>query len=78
VQMEARWCGARQVLTQVADARLAALSSEHDALLDAFAGLYPGHLQAEDEIAYPAAQGLLDDAQRSAMGAEMMRRRGVS
>jgi hemerythrin-like domain-containing protein len=78
LQMASHWCGARQVLAQVADARLDALSSEHDALLDAFAGLYPGHLQAEDEIAYPAAQGLLDETQRSAMGAEMMRRRGVS
>ena len=78
VQMESRWCAARQVLAGVADARTAALSSADDAVLNAFAGLYAGHIQAEEEIAYPAVQALLDEAQRTAMGQEMMRRRGVS
>jgi hemerythrin-like domain-containing protein len=78
VEMESRWCAARQVLAQIADARLATLSSEQNAMLDAFAGIYAGHLQAEEEIAYPAAHALLDEAQRSAMGDEMARRRGVS
>ena len=56
LQMESRWRAARQVLDSVADARTAALSSADDAVLDAFAGLYAGHIQAEEEIAYPAVQ----------------------
>ena len=77
VQMESRWDAARQVLGSVADARLAALSSADDAVLDAFAGSYADRVAAEEQIADPAAQALLDDAQRTAMGEEMMRRRGV-
>jgi hemerythrin-like domain-containing protein len=76
-EMESRWSAAREILLRVADGRLAALAAEDDARLDAFAGLYDAHLRAEEGIAYPAAQDLLDPAARSAMGAEMMRRRGV-
>jgi hypothetical protein len=39
---------------------LAALERDDEAL-DAFAGLYREHIQAEEDIAYPAAQALLDD-----------------
>jgi hemerythrin-like domain-containing protein len=77
VQMESRWGSARKVLDSVVDARAGALSSEDDVVLDAFAGIYADHVQAEEGIAYPAAQALLDEAQRTAMGEEMMRRRGV-
>jgi len=75
LQMESRWSAARQVLAGVADGRIASLSADDKAVLDAFAGLYDAHLQAEEAIAYPAAQSLIDEPKRRAMGEEMMRRR---
>jgi hemerythrin-like domain-containing protein len=77
VEMEARWHATRQVLAAVADGRVEPLSAGEEATLDAFAGLYDAHIRAEEDIAYPAAQALIDEATRSAMGQEMMRRRGV-
>ena len=41
------------------------------------AGPYDAHIRAEEEIAYPAAQALIAEPGRAAMGEEMMRRRGV-
>jgi hemerythrin-like domain-containing protein len=76
-QMEARWTAARQVLSAVAEGRTSSLSADEDAALDAFAALYDDHIRAEEEIAYPAAQELIDEPTRTAMGEEMMRRRGV-
>lgn len=73
--MEARWREAREVLQLLADGLVQRLDAEGEALLDAFAGLYEAHLRAEEDIAYPAAQSLVDDATRVAMGEEMARRR---
>jgi hemerythrin-like domain-containing protein len=77
VQMEARWREAREVLAAIQAGRLQALSPAHEAALDGFAGLYGGHIEAEEGLAYPAAAALLDAPALAAMGAEMMRRRGV-
>jgi hemerythrin-like domain-containing protein len=77
VLMESRWITARQVLAGIAEGRTGSLSADEDAALDAFAGLYDEHIRAEEEIAYPAAQVLIDGQTRIAMGEEMMRRRGV-
>jgi hemerythrin-like domain-containing protein len=77
LQMESRWGSARQVLGLVAEGRIDALSVEDEAVLDAFAGLYDAHIEAEEGIAYPAARSLIDEAGTAAMGEEMMRRRGV-
>lgn len=77
LEMESRWTDAREVLQLVADGVVQRLDAEGEALLDAFAGLYDAHIRAEEEIAYPAAQALIGDAGRAAMGGEMMRRRGV-
>ena len=77
VQMEARWQAAREVLARIADGSLGALRAEDDAALDAFAGLYDAHIRAEEEIAYPAAQALIDPETLAQAGEEMMRRRGV-
>lgn len=77
LQMEARWTAAREVLVLVAQGELQRLSVDDDARLDAFAGIYDEHIQAEEEIAYPAAQALLDEPARCAMSEDMMRRRGV-
>ncbi len=77
LQMESRWVSARQVLLLVAEGRINALSEDDDAALDAFAGLYDAHIRAEEDVVYPAAQALIDEESRAAMGEEMMRRRGV-
>ncbi len=77
LQMESRWGAARQVLALVAEGKIAALSADDEAVLDAFAGLYDAHIEAEEAIAYPEALSLLDEPAIAAMGTEMMRRRGV-
>ena len=77
LQMESRWTGARAVLAAIAAGEVSALSPDHDAALDAFAALYAGHIEAEEQLAYPAARKLLDEPAIAAMSAEMMRRRGV-
>lgn len=77
LQMESRWGAARQVLSLVAEGRIAELSADEEAVLDAFASLYDAHIEAEEGLAYPAARTLIDEAAMAAMGEEMMRRRGV-
>lgn len=75
--MEANWREARAVLSLIADGAVDHLTQDDEARLDQFASLYDEHLRAEQDIAYPAAEGMLDDAARSAMGGEMARRRGA-
>jgi hemerythrin-like domain-containing protein len=77
VQMERRWAAAREVLARVAEGQVQQLSAEDDAALDAFAGIYGEHIVAEEEIAYPAAQAVMDGDTIAKAGEEMMRRRGV-
>jgi hemerythrin-like domain-containing protein len=77
LQMEARWGKAREVLAAIAAGELEALSPHHEGALDVFAGIYAGHIEAEEQLAYPAAVKLLDDGAITAMGEEMMKRRGV-
>jgi len=77
LQMESRWGAARQVLALVGEGRIDRLAPQDEAMLDAFAGPYDAHIRAEEEIAYPAAQALIAEPGRAAMGEEMMRRRGV-
>lgn len=76
LQMEARWPATRAVLDAIAGG-LARLEPAQAAALDAFAGLYGGHIDAEEQLAYPQARALLDEAAVAAMGGEMARRRGV-
>jgi hemerythrin-like domain-containing protein len=78
LQMESRWAGARDVLDAIAGGGLTALTSDHEAALNAFAALYADHIPAEEQLAYPAAAALLDAPALAAMSAEMMRRRGVA
>jgi hemerythrin-like domain-containing protein len=49
----------------------------HQVKLNDFARLYRQHLDDEDQVAYPAARGLLGEAAMAAMSTEMMARRGV-
>jgi hemerythrin-like domain-containing protein len=76
-QMEASWQPARAVLLRIVEGAVQRMTPDDEAALDSFAGLYAGHLRAEEEVAYPAAMPLLDPAAQQAMGKEMMRRRGV-
>ncbi|MDB5943384.1 MAG: Hemerythrin cation binding domain protein [Ramlibacter sp.] len=76
VRMEAGWSETRRLLDDIAEGRLATLSSADEAVLDAFSSLYAGHIDAEEEVAYPGAAALLDAAAVQAMGQEMSRRRG--
>jgi hemerythrin-like domain-containing protein len=78
LQMEARWQAAREVLVLIAEAQVQHLSADDEARLDAFAGGYDDHIRAEEEIAYPAAQAVLDEPARAAMGKDMMHRRGAT
>ena len=77
LEMERRWAAARAVLDRVARGELRQLAPDASAALDAFAGLYEEHIQAEERIAYPRARSLMDDRDIAAAGAEMMKRRGV-
>jgi hemerythrin-like domain-containing protein len=78
LQMESRWKGARSVLAAIADGARSQLSPVDEARLDAFAGLYAGHIQAEEEIAYPAARTLMVGEPLQAMARDMMARRGLA
>ena len=75
--MESGWQEARRVLAGIADGQLPQLAPQDEAALAAFAALHESHIRAEEDIAYPHARELLDESARTAMGAEMARRRGV-
>lgn len=75
LQMSTAWQDLRRDLQRIADGLPPAEGVR--ARWPAFDRLYRGHIEREEAAAYPAAQALLDTAARSAMGAEMARRRGV-
>jgi len=77
VQMEVRWKAARAVLAAIADGSLIALDDTHHGVLDAFASLYGGHIEAEESIAYPRAVQIIGARQLHAMSRDMMARRGL-
>jgi hemerythrin-like domain-containing protein len=77
LQMESRWNGARAVLDAVASGEVQVLGQQQDAALEAFAGLYGEHIEAEERIAYPAARALLPAERMAAMRGDMMARRGL-
>ncbi|WP_291012271.1 hemerythrin domain-containing protein [Hydrogenophaga sp.] len=84
-QMELAWVDARSVLQTVADhasqpgARpWTGLTVWHQVKLNDFARLYRQHLDDEDQVAYPAARGLLSEATLLTMSEDMMSRRGIS
>jgi hemerythrin-like domain-containing protein len=78
VQMEVRWARARVILQAVAAGEHVTLDGPRGSALDAFAGLYAGHIEAEESIAYPRAAGELGAHEIEAMGREMMARRGLA
>lgn len=85
--MQTRWASARPVLERIArppaedrassQPRWQPLAASEEAALDSFASLYASHIEAENQLIYPAAQQALTPAQLQAMSADMMARRGV-
>jgi hemerythrin-like domain-containing protein len=76
-QMETRWAAARKVLASIADGALNSLGADEESVLDAFASHYTGHIDAEEQVAYPAAAVLLEGVPLEAMSRDMMARRGL-
>jgi hemerythrin-like domain-containing protein len=83
VLMDARWRAAREVLQRLAepapDARpvRGGLSGDEDETLSDFLAVYDGHIEAEESIAYPRAERLIEGERLRAMSSDMMARRGV-
>lgn len=78
LQMESRWASARVILAALSDGARVALTADDEAILDSFAGLYAGHIEAEEQVAYPAAAVLVAGEPLLAMSRDMMARRGVT
>ena len=77
-EMATRWAAVRLLLDEVqAGARLK-FDAGDDAVLDAFADCYAGHLEAEEGTAFPRASGAMDRRRVEEMSADMMARRGVT
>ena len=74
--MEVAWSRARPVLLALSEGGLGFDAGAHR-VFDDFATLYADHLEAEESLAFPAAQAGIDDAALRAMSEDMMRRRGV-
>jgi hypothetical protein len=70
--MALHWAGLREPLLQLSERQAAALDGGACA---AFAVLYAGHIEREEQLAYPAASAGLAEAALAAMGAEMAQRR---
>lgn len=80
VRMTEAWPAARAVLHSVAAGVVGVVGAQADAdpdPLDDFARLYADHIAIEEQVAYPAAQALLDPQALGTMSAEMMRRRSI-
>lgn len=78
--MQTRWVSARHVLDRIArpaPGQWQPLDTADEAALDGFASLYASHIEAENQLIYPAAQQALTPARLQAMSADMMARRGV-
>ncbi|NDZ18494.1 hemerythrin [Variovorax sp. WS11] len=78
LEMDGRWRAVRAILERLERAEIQAISTADSAQIDAFTRLYGAHIEAEEQLAYPAAAALLEDGARDAMGAEMRRRRGAA
>lgn len=76
-RMDAAWAQARPLLQGLADGGLARFSAAQEQVLDAFAALHAGHLEAEERSAFPVAAQQLDTAALAAMSADMRQRRGA-
>jgi hemerythrin-like domain-containing protein len=76
-RMAARWIKARSLLEEVESGARSRFNEADDKVLDGFAGQYADHIKAEEEMAYPAANGAMAEARIQEMSRDMMARRGL-
>ena len=77
MKMESGWTAARSLLEEVENGSRSHFNEADDAVLDAFAGVYADHMQAEDQVAFPRASAAIEPDRLDAMSQDMMARRGV-
>lgn len=77
-RMEASWAVARPILSSLAEGRLTGLQGVQDDALATFAALHADHLEAEDQVAFPAASTTLDTTALDRMSRDMRVRRGAA
>lgn len=77
VNMDARWKPARFLLEELANGERSSFNEADEAVIDAFADLYAGHLEAEESVAFPRAKGAMQPDRLDAMSRDMAGRRGV-
>jgi hypothetical protein len=75
--MEVAWSRARPSLLFLAEGGLDRFDADAHRACEDFASLYVAHIEAEESVAFPAAQGRMDATAQEAMSHDMMRRRGV-
>ena len=74
--MHALWSSAvRNALQALASGEQSQFSDAQEAAFDTFTQYYARHLTMEDEVAYPQARSVVDEAEQQAMGQEMAARR---
>ncbi|NML45208.1 hemerythrin domain-containing protein [Ramlibacter sp. G-1-2-2] len=77
-QMEEAWERARTVLAAIEGGQLQQPDAASRVALETFSSLYGAHLEAEEQLVFPAARQLLDAAAIREMGREMRLRRGAA
>ncbi len=75
LDMERQWAQVRTDLQSVLNST--PLAPDIHIRWKAFKAVYRTHIELEESLAYPKAQGLMNASQGSLMGAEMAARRGV-
>lgn len=78
MQMESRWKPVRSLLDEVASGERTAFNEADNAVFDAFAHLYDGHIEAEEAVAFPRAMTAMEPQRLDQMGQEMAGRRGAA
>jgi hemerythrin-like domain-containing protein len=79
-QMEVQWALLREVLANVVSCDASSPSPFEALQVDAvaaFIAMYDAHIRLEEDVVYPAANKCLDLVKKTAMGADMKKRRGA-
>ena len=76
-QMEALWARLRTPLAALANGRAEGFVGAACRLAEEFRALYEAHARTEEQLVFPAAEALIDEDTRLAIGEEMARRRGA-
>ena len=76
-QMEGLWARLRTPLAALANGRSEGFAAAACQLAEEFRALYEAHALTEEQLVFPAAEALIDEDARLAIGEEMARRRGA-